>query len=216
MHHRPLSLPLSLPLGLTSTRLAFAAFALGLMGAASMSHAQTEILPGETPPPAARQAPPAPTRGTVIAPTASPTAAPTVTAPAAPALPTNSGIYRWKDANGKVHFGDRAPPNASRVDIRNDAPSAAETQAAQERVQAMQRHSDDLAAERRGQRASGEGSGQAAAKPDASPNESACQAKWREYETSYACFNPYRLANGGVKAEAYKHCKSMPRPAPCN
>jgi len=29
----------------------------------------------------------------------------------------NSGVYRWVDADGRVHYGDRAPPEATRVKV---------------------------------------------------------------------------------------------------
>lgn len=41
-----------------------------------------------------------------------------------PALAGQS-VYRWVDANGKVHYGDRPPaPQAEKVEIRAPAPSA--------------------------------------------------------------------------------------------
>ena len=42
-----------------------------------------------------------------------------------------------------------------------------------------------------------------------------CEEKWREYRESEACFSPYRLVNGGVKAEAFKHCKEIKQPELC-
>lgn len=42
-----------------------------------------------------------------------------------------------------------------------------------------------------------------------------CEEKWREYRESQACFAPYRLVNGGVKAEAFKHCKDVKQPELC-
>lgn len=42
-----------------------------------------------------------------------------------------------------------------------------------------------------------------------------CREKWREYRESQACFAPYRLANGGVKAEAFKYCKEVKQPELC-
>ncbi len=42
-----------------------------------------------------------------------------------------------------------------------------------------------------------------------------CREKWREYRESQACFAPYRLVNGGVKAEAFKYCKDVKQPELC-
>jgi len=40
-----------------------------------------------------------------------------------------------------------------------------------------------------------------------------CAALRRRYAQSQACFSPYRLANGGIKPEAFKRCREMPDPA---
>ena len=40
-----------------------------------------------------------------------------------------------------------------------------------------------------------------------------CAALRREYARSQACFAPYRLANGGMKPEAYRRCKPVENPA---
>ena len=46
-----------------------------------------------------------------------------------------------------------------------------------------------------------------------SPPPPDCAALRARYAQSQACFSPYRLANGGIKPEAYKHCREMPDPA---
>ena len=40
-----------------------------------------------------------------------------------------------------------------------------------------------------------------------------CAALRRRYAQSQACFAPYRLANGGIRREAFRHCRNMPDPA---
>ena len=40
-----------------------------------------------------------------------------------------------------------------------------------------------------------------------------CAALRKRYAASQACFAPYRLANGGVRREAFRKCRSMPDPA---
>lgn len=40
-----------------------------------------------------------------------------------------------------------------------------------------------------------------------------CRAMRRRYAQSQACFGRYRLANGGLKPEAFKHCKQLENPA---
>jgi hypothetical protein len=43
-----------------------------------------------------------------------------------------------------------------------------------------------------------------------------CEQEWKKYRKSQACFAPYRLVNGGIKAEAFKHCREMKQPDLCN
>jgi hypothetical protein len=43
-----------------------------------------------------------------------------------------------------------------------------------------------------------------------------CEKEWKKYRESQACFAPYRLANGGLKAEAYKHCTEIKQPELCD
>ena len=40
-----------------------------------------------------------------------------------------------------------------------------------------------------------------------------CAALRKRYAASQACFAPYRLANGGLRPEAFKKCRNMPDPA---
>lgn len=41
-----------------------------------------------------------------------------------------------------------------------------------------------------------------------------CAALRARYLNSQACFEHYRLANGGLKAQAFKHCKNVTDPSP--
>lgn len=42
-----------------------------------------------------------------------------------------------------------------------------------------------------------------------------CKKAWKKYKKSQACFAPYRLVNGGIKAEAFKHCTEVKQPELC-
>lgn len=42
-----------------------------------------------------------------------------------------------------------------------------------------------------------------------------CREEWKKYRASQACFARYRLANGGVRAEAFQHCKEVKQPELC-
>jgi hypothetical protein len=45
------------------------------------------------------------------------------------------------------------------------------------------------------------------------PTTADCAALRKRYAESQACFAPYRLANGGIKPEAAKHCREVADPA---
>jgi hypothetical protein len=45
------------------------------------------------------------------------------------------------------------------------------------------------------------------------PSAADCTVLRKRYAESQACFAPYRLANGGLKPEAYKRCREIADPA---
>jgi hypothetical protein len=45
------------------------------------------------------------------------------------------------------------------------------------------------------------------------PSTTDCAALRRRYAQSQACFEPYRLANGGIRPEAFNRCREVPDPA---
>ena len=156
--------------------------------------------------------------GALIAPAlmaqTAPAPAPAATASSAAKAP-GSGVYKWKDANGRVYYGDKAPtPTAETVKLYS-GPSEAEIQAARDRLNAMQAELDTKSAGRRS--ADGNASTTVAAPTGdpASGDESVCEAKWREYNESYACFDPYRLVGGGIRPEGFAKCKQVRQPEPC-
>ena len=48
----------------------------------------------------------------------------------------------------------------------------------------------------------------------AASSEPSCPEAQRRYAESQACFAPYRLANGGIDAEAFRHCQAVKDPSP--
>lgn len=53
-------------------------------------------------------------------------------------MSANASVYRWIDANGNTHFGDRPPANASSREVNVNAPEVNNDASAQERQQRMQ------------------------------------------------------------------------------
>lgn len=52
-------------------------------------------------------------------------------------ISANAGVYRWVDADGNTHFGDRPPANASSREVKVQAPEVRNDASAQERQQRM-------------------------------------------------------------------------------
>lgn len=50
---------------------------------------------------------------------------------------------------------------------------------------------------------------------DSTTTDAKCREAWMKYRESLACFAPYRVVGGGVKLEAFKHCKSVNQPELC-
>ena len=136
---------------------------------------------------------------------------------AGPALAT---VYRWTDAEGKVHYGEEVPAafrkTARPVTTDVARPSADQVREAQER-----------AAKEKALAASATARTQPAPiapprepvppvprkRPDRLPDESTDCATWaRLYQESLECFGPFRTGRGGVKPEAFAQCNAVQEP----
>lgn len=126
-------------------------------------------------------------------------------------------IYRWTDETGRVHYGDSVPePRKSSVRIIRSGDSAADVsphQAPESRLandKAMKRDKDAPSGPPNLSRAPVDSPPIAKTKTNDS-----CAEQWRKYLDSMECFGPYKLVNGGVKAEAFQHCVEVKQPAVC-
>jgi hypothetical protein len=50
---------------------------------------------------------------------------------------------------------------------------------------------------------------------DSTSTDAKCREAWQKYRESMACFAPYRVVGGGVKLEAFAHCKNVNQPDLC-
>ena len=117
-------------------------------------------------------------------------------------------IKRWVDERGVTHYGDALPPQP--VHDVTELPEAQQPSAAdQARGQA------DLARYRQQM--------QAPPAPPPPPTASApqptqpsgkltCAQQWARYDAAYACMDPYRLAGGGIRPEAFQKCPVVTEP----
>lgn len=129
-----------------------------------------------------------------------------------------SEVFRWTDEQGRVHYGDAVPEGQKRL-ARSVSTKAAQISDA-----------DKAAAERRAARYKGElartadaatslpssASAAAFASTRPKPKKTECEAAWDAYNESYACFDPFRMAQGRVRLDAFQHCKQVNQPpGPC-
>lgn len=122
-------------------------------------------------------------------------------------------LFKWVDENGKTHYGDRVPERYQKqrkaLQVQK-APSQADRDAAVQRLQKERNAADALTAQRN---AKAEAAGKPAKPAAAAPaNETPCQKEWRVFLEAKTCFQPFRTATGGIRAEAYEHCKEVAEP----
>ena len=127
-------------------------------------------------------------------------------------------VYRWVDDTGGVHYGDRIPDaqkgKAKPVSV---APGPTETErAAAEARRTHDRTLDEAGRKSRDEIAQGKTPAPTpAAGASAASVKLTCEQEWQRYDQSDACFAPFRNANGGIRAEAFKHCTEVSMPK-CN
>ena len=120
-------------------------------------------------------------------------------------------VYKWKDSNGVIHYGDRRPAaSASAVVLRvpDDEMSEEDEEAANERLdQARDKILEPT-----------EGDDPVA--PPAQPRRTkahavglGCAQAWQRYDQAGACFSAHRVAGGrGVTDYGAAVCKEVPQP----
>lgn len=124
-------------------------------------------------------------------------------------------VYKWVDENGRVHYGNSVPDaqknKAKAVDLKGAQLTAEERAAAEARLAREKSALEQMSRKREPTQPP------VASLPAQKPavgaaRKSSCEQEWTRFQQSEACFAPYRLANGGIKAEAFKVCKEVPTP----
>lgn len=121
--------------------------------------------------------------------------------------PAHAEVYKWVDANGRVQFSDKPPPDqkgVKQVDIKNTTPSAENKAAAEQRA----------AADRNRNQQSDQAKS-AAAKPDPKGDNKTAANKddgKSELQKSEECFAQYRTTTGRLLPEAGEKCKEVKIP----
>lgn len=124
-------------------------------------------------------------------------------------------VFKWTDAQGRVHFGDKPPKEAADkaqpVEVKTTPVSEAQRKAANDRTAKLKA---TLGGAGGGSSLDG-GQGAGMTGTSASNGDRACQAAWRAYQESQACFQGQRLDNGKLDPSASDKCQAVPEPAPC-
>ena len=138
-------------------------------------------------------------------------------------------VFKWVDENGKVHYGDTVPEKyrkeSKKVDSSGPEATAAQRREAEARI-AKEKARLDALEKSRDATADTPQSGPAPAPVAQAKDE--CEEQMKKYLESMACFDKYRNAptstlvggfrissGGGVKPEAFQHCKEVPQPRGC-
>jgi hypothetical protein len=119
-------------------------------------------------------------------------------------------VYKWKDAKGVVHYGDRpaAGASAAMVSVRDDQPDPDDVARAQERLSEAQGQLevDTTADEPETPRRS-------TPRPRAQPAAGSCAWKWQIYMQAQGCFDRHRVAGGkGVTRNGARVCPQIVQP----
>lgn len=130
-------------------------------------------------------------------------------------------IYRWVDEDGTVHYGDTVPDrykdSATRKPELKEHPVIDVTPTPKQ-MRARQRALDILDVEPEAETVNPAPPANASTPASAVSENTAdmtCEEQWQRYNASQACFAPYRLANGGIRPEAFDNCVAVPQPPRC-
>ena len=118
-------------------------------------------------------------------------------------------VYKWTDAQGVTHYGDKPPADgktaAKSVDTHTRALTAEEQDAADAKLAESRAHLSSPAQAT---------TPAPAAKPKAAPTApplSECAAQWKEYNDDVRCWDPRHIygADRAAHPERYTYCMQM-------
>ncbi len=127
-------------------------------------------------------------------------------------------IFQWVDKNGQTHLSDVVPAEysktAKRINSGNFEVSPEELKAAQIRANKEKEFAEAARRAREGAQAkpSDKKAGQTAAPTPSKETLTTCEQKIAAFKKSEECFQPFRVKNGTVKAQAYEKCTVAPNP----
>ncbi len=124
-------------------------------------------------------------------------------------------VYKWIDDKGRTQYGESVPAkfkkSATKVDVTIPEPTEAQRQEAAARAV-----NDKAAAESLPANSAKPAKPRSAPPPPAVASADArtkqCEADWKKYRESEACFAPYKSKAGSISPEAFQHCVEVKEP----
>ena len=116
-------------------------------------------------------------------------------------------VYKWKDSQGVVHYGDRPASGAaaSVVTARDDKVDPDDAERARQRLSDVQDGTQDDVEDEPDQPRHTVARKQAP---------TGCAAAWQRYDAAQACFDAHRVAGGkGVSTTGTAVCKNVAQPS---
>jgi len=115
--------------------------------------------------------------------------------------PASADVFRWVDEVGKVHYGDQVP-DRYRSSQRKVQPNQAESTAADRSSASPEPRQNPPSAPPQPVPA-----GAPAIANQIRPSPRAlCDAEWKRFLDSAACYGPFHVGRGGIRAEAVTVC----------
>jgi hypothetical protein len=119
-------------------------------------------------------------------------------------------VYKWKDSQGVVHYGDHPPAasaaSASLLSVPGNGMTAAEEDAAEERLARVRAQIGAPSGEEAAQEVRPQGRHRV--------RSATCADAWKQYDDAAACFSRNRVTDNGkgVTATGAAVCKELPQP----
>src|SRR5258706_10666440 len=123
-------------------------------------------------------------------------------------------VYKWVDDKGQIQYGESVPAkfkkSATKVDVTIREPTEAQRQEAAARAVKDKAAAESLPANSAKPTKPRSAPPPAVASADARTKQ--CEADWKTYRESEACFAPYKSKTGSISREAFQHCVEVKEP----
>jgi hypothetical protein len=137
-----------------------------------------------------------------------------------PLMSAASDVYRWKDEQGRVHYGNKVPEQyrqgATLMAPEKKDEGEGQRRRDAERDAARDRAEYEAAKKARASKPAEPAKPVARSAAATAPPANDCQARLKRYQDSQACFAPFFNANGSIRPEAFAKCTEVKEPSDCH